>query len=301
MTDPAPQRTWKGWLRGQGVEMIKDLRFLGRGFIILCSLFAFLYLGSVLTLLVNQERLIFKPQPGYPKELPTLNRERIQWTLPTKLGPARGVLWKQPDDPRCLIYLYGNADNIESSLPKIEWISSRFKGSIFMADYPGYGENPGESGQREIQDLLLQWVERLEAQGFKASQRYLWGHSLGGGTASQLAAEVGSRGLILEATFTSLVDMAAESYPGVPIRWICRHPFDSVEALKDKALDVMVIHSVADGVVPFRLGQTLAQELGEEVVKVEGGHSESHLESSLTYTKALMGRWPEAFGPVSGD
>ncbi len=85
----------------------------------------------------------------------------------------------------------------------------------------------------------------------------LWGRSIGGAIAVQLAADPGARGLILERTFTSLPDVAACHYPWLPVRWLMHNRFDSLAQIGAYRGPLLQSHGTADEVVPFEQGQRL--------------------------------------------
>ena len=96
----------------------------------------------------------------------------------------------------------------------------------------------------------------------------LYGHSLGTGLAIELAAQLSDAGtppglLVLDAPYTSIRDRAAAQYPFVPVRWLLRHPFDSMARVPRVGSPTLVIHGTADTVVPYEDGETLASALGE--------------------------------------
>ena len=117
----------------------------------------------------------------------------------------------------------------------------------------------------------------------------LFGRSLGGAVATALAAEVKPAGLILESTFSSAKDMAAELYP--LLHWVLylRYTFDTATRLRQVHSPVMVIHSANDEIIPFRLGQKVFMAASEpkQFVEIRGDHNGGFLLSQPQYEKAL--------------
>src|SRR5207237_8994190 len=133
-----------------------------------------------------------------------------------------------------------------------------------------------------------------------AARRYIYGHSLGGAVAIDLAAwlSVGdapppARGLIVESTFTTLADMArALSYDWLPVQWILSQKFDSVAKMAAVRMPVLVVHGEADRYVPARFSRVLydAARGPKQLLLIDGAtHNNSMRVGSTEYRAALEG------------
>jgi fermentation-respiration switch protein FrsA (DUF1100 family) len=115
--------------------------------------------------------------------------------------------------------------------------------------------------------------------GVAENKIVLFGESLGGGVAVDLAAEDGAGGLVLLSTFTSLPDVAARVYPWVPVRWLMRTRLDSLSKIGRYAGPVIQFHGDRDEIIPFELGETLfaaVADPGKQFIKLPGGTHNSH-------------------------
>lgn len=279
--------SWMRQIRRQGGELLKDLHYLWRGALVVLSLGFFLYLGTFLMLVFSQEEVIFRPIPGFSEKLPIHGMVPKPMSMEWEEGEAKAMYWERAGSPGVLVFFYGNATNIERMYERVKWLASHTKLSIFMADFPGYGVTSGRPTQRGIQELMGLWLDKLESdEGMDREKRILWGHSLGGAVAAQMAKSHGAAGLILENTFNNMEDMGGLIYPWMPIGWVLRHPFASDEALVDWKGVILQFHSPADGVVPFLLGQRLSEALRENPrylwVETGGTHNGGYLEFSQT-------------------
>jgi hypothetical protein len=121
-------------------------------------------------------------------------------------------------------------------------------------------------------------------QGVPADDVVLYGESLGGGVAIQIAAEQGRvskavGALVLEAPLSSVTDVAAYHYAFVPVRWLLKDRFESVDKIGDVVAPVLIIHGENDRIVPIRFGQALfaaAKEPKEGRWIPGGGHEDLH-------------------------
>ena len=85
----------------------------------------------------------------------------------------------------------------------------------------------------------------------------LFGGSLGGAMAVELATRQPHRALILVSTFTSVPDMAQLTVPWLPSRWLVRHRFDNLAKIGQCQGPVFIAHGTADRLVPFSQGERL--------------------------------------------
>src|SRR5262249_7880760 len=84
-----------------------------------------------------------------------------------------------------------------------------------------------------------------------------FGESLGAAVALPLALEVPPRALILESPFTSAIEVGQRAFPWLPVRWIMRNRFASIEKIGRYHRPLLIIHGTQDTVIPFAMGQTL--------------------------------------------
>jgi fermentation-respiration switch protein FrsA (DUF1100 family) len=162
-------------------------------------------------------------------------------------------------NPRiAVLYCHGNGGTVAENPALLRWLRNECQASIFIFDYRGYGRSegsPSETGVLADARAAREWLAVRE--GIGEEQVVLVGRSLGGAVALDLAAEKGARGLVLESTFTSLPDVAAQHYWWVPVRQLMRSQMNSREKIGRYAGPLLQYHSRADEVVPFSLGEEL--------------------------------------------
>lgn len=204
-----------------------------------------------------QDSLLFHPDArplGEPP--PDASARFARATLVTGDG-LELAFWAAPPAPGkpTIVYFHGNAGNAADRFPFASALSRRGFG-IVLAEYRGYGGNPGkpsEAGLFADGRAYLDWVEA--AWGVTAP--YPLGESLGGAVAVAMAAERAVAGLVLDAPFTSVTDMAAGLFPWLPARRMVRHPFDNMSRLPGIQVPVLVVHAERDGVVPVAHGRAV--------------------------------------------
>ena len=175
-----------------------------------------------------------------------------------------------------MLYLHGARWNLTGSVTRIErWRRLGF--CVLAVDYRGFGRSTNVSPTEEnaYQDAEAAWD--YLAKVAPGRPRYIVGHSLGGAIAVELARRhPEAKGLVLEATLTSVQDMVDQSAWGfLPVALILTQKFDSLSKIGEVKMPVMIAHGTRDSTVPFQMGERLyeAAHAPKRFVKVEGaGH-----------------------------
>jgi alpha-beta hydrolase superfamily lysophospholipase len=207
-------------------------------------------------------------------------------------------LWLPNDDPKApvLLFLHGAGRSIDDNSYRAEHMRA-LGFSVFAIDYRGFGrstaELPSETAVYEDARAAWAWL----AQNQPDRPRYLFGHSLGGAIAIQLATEVpDARGLIVEGTFTSIPEVFQSMKWGwLPVTALITQRFDSISKIDKVKVPLLVVHGSRDGLVRPALAQTLYERARapKKFVLVEGGtHYSTNRMADGLYRQALK----ELFG-----
>jgi fermentation-respiration switch protein FrsA (DUF1100 family) len=163
---------------------------------------------------------------------------------------------------RTLLYLHGNAGNISHRHEIIERFAS-LPAHVLALDYRGYGRSDGSPSEEGLYaDARAAFDHLTKERGVPPNRVVIYGESLGGAVAVDLASKVQPCALIIQSSFTSIADMAAEVMPFVP-RFVIRTKMDSLEKIARVRAPILVVHSPADDVVPYRLGRRLYEAAPE--------------------------------------
>lgn len=223
------------------------VRRSARLFVAVVSLVATIYAGSVGLLFVFQRDLLFPGNQYRPTPSELGVPEMQQVTLRTRDGLDLVGWYAPPRGGRVTVVSFqGNDDFVGANAAFARQLIDRGIG-ILLTSYRGYSGNPGspsEDGLYEDGRAALDFVARSGARVI------LQGFSLGSAIAVQLATERKIVGLILEAPFTSAVDVAAAAYPFVPVRLLMRDRFDSVAKIGAVAAPVLLTYGTQDEVIP---------------------------------------------------
>ncbi|UNU25131.1 alpha/beta hydrolase [Microcoleus vaginatus] len=180
-----------------------------------------------------------------------------------------------------VLYLHGNASNVGANVEHA-YRFHRLGLSVFVMDYRGYGKSQGDfpSESQVYEDAQLAWDYLVKQRGINPNQIYLYGHSLGGAIAIDLAVRhPGAAGLIVEGSFTStraMVEFQKGLFWMFPIDFLLTQRFDSLSKVDRLQMPVLFIHGTADHVVPVEMSKKLfeaAPEPKKLYIVPDGGHT----------------------------
>jgi fermentation-respiration switch protein FrsA (DUF1100 family) len=155
-----------------------------------------------------------------------------------------------------LVWFHGNAGNISDRLLNIKLLHDRINTNIFIFDYRGYGQSEGSVSEKgtylDGEAAIAYLLGRDDA---AARKLILFGRSLGAAVAAEIATRVTTLGLILESPFVSIREMAREIFPSLPIGWLLRTRYDTLEKVRLVKTPILVLHGDRDATVPFAHGK----------------------------------------------
>jgi uncharacterized protein len=230
------------------------------------------YLGVILVLAFFENRLVYFPTSAQQDWQPPPTPDVKDLELTTSGGTRIHAWWLPAAGNGAVLYCHGNAGNLSHRGPTAEKIRQALGESVLIFDYPGYGKSggkPSERGCYQAADAAYAWL--LEQQ-IDPGKIIIYGGSLGGGVAVDLASRKKHRALVLAKTFTSLPDVGQYLHPWLPVRWFMRNRFDSLSKIGNCTAPVFIVHGTADTLIPFEFGQRLFAAANEpkQFMAVEG-------------------------------
>jgi fermentation-respiration switch protein FrsA (DUF1100 family) len=245
-----PRRSWKQ----------RAARLLGAA--ILC------YLGVLIVLLLLENRLLFHPLRAAQDWLPPPNARVQDVDLRTSSGTRIHGWWcpikNWEPGQGAMLYCHGNAGNLSHRGEAIALWQQALGISVLIFDYPGYGHSDGtptEAGCYASADAAYEWLTGTLK--VPPDQVLIYGGSLGGAVAVDLASRQPHRALILVKTFTSIPEAAQSVYPWLPARWLVRTRFDNLEKIARCTRPIFIAHGTTDRLVPFGQGRRLFEAANE--------------------------------------
>jgi pimeloyl-ACP methyl ester carboxylesterase len=190
---------------------------------------------------------------------------------------------------RVILLFHGNTGNISDCLESLRQFASLGYGT-FVFDYRGYGhseDRPDEQGTYHDADAAWEWL--LREKHFAPDAVVIVGRSLGAAIAAHIAARHRPAAVILESTFTSLPDIAAETHPLVPARLMTRFKYNTLARMPRIHSPVMIVHGREDQVIGYHHGERLYAAANEPKVflEISGDHATGFLDSGDKYIDGL--------------
>ncbi len=212
------------------------------------------------TIRVVENRLIYFP-PRYPAGFPAPETYRSDvedvWLVTADGVRINTFYHSNPASKQVLLWFHGNAENIGYDLDHLRELA-QIGVNILAVDYRGYGRSggsPDEAGVYRDADAAYDYL--TEQRHFRAQDIVIYGHSLGGAVAVNLASRRPCGGLIVQSSFTSARAMARRMF-GIPlIEYVVKSRFDSLERIREVRAPILIVHGTRDTVVPFSMGQEL--------------------------------------------
>ena len=216
------------------------------------------YLGVLLVLALLETTFVFHPVRAAQEWLPPPIDEIQEIDFLTADGAKMHGWWLPcPDSERTVLYFHGNAGNLSHRGNSVK-LRALLDAAVFIIDYPGYGKcagSPTEAGCYAAGFAAYDWLCKTQTRDPK--QILLYGCSLGGGVATELATQREHLALILVKTFTSAPDVGARWFPWAPVRWIMRTRFDNLQKIGAVRTPVFIAHGDGDDVIPYEHGERL--------------------------------------------
>lgn len=239
-----------------------------------------LYAAVVLAAWLIQTRLVYFPDPTRidPRQLGLAAVEE-RWL--TALDGTRVIVWHAPARPGqpTLLYFHGNGGNLANRASIIRRYMSEGVG-VYMMSYRGYsgsGGTPSEAAN--VRDARLAYGD-LRSLGVASNRIVLYGESLGTGIAARLATEEPAAALILEAPYTSIVDIGAQQFPFLPARWIMTERYETTLLVGRVRMPLLVVHGEADRIIPVEMGRAVfasaQQSSAKRLVTLPGAGHNNH-------------------------
>jgi fermentation-respiration switch protein FrsA (DUF1100 family) len=263
-----------------------------RGLLII-GLFALVAYLAVLALLFVMQRSLLFPGTGQSAtvaEAGLVGFEDV--VLATSDGESLAAWWRAPEPGRAVIvYFHGNGGSLWDRRFRAAALARQGRG-LLLVSYRGYAGSTGhasEAGLRIDARAAYDWVAR----SYEPARMVAYGESLGTGVVVRLATERAVAGVILDAPYTSIADVASAIYWFAPVGLLMRDPFRSLEIIHQIEAPLLVLHGDRDEVIPFTLGERLYAAAPEpkHFVRLPGvGHSTVLESGGLEHVDAFLTR-----------
>lgn len=262
-------------------------------FIEIIAVLLIAYAILALTLFFMQPKFLYKPLKDitYTPEEMGLDFENLFFQTPDGLK-INGWFVPASNAEFTILFCHGNGGNIAHRLDSIN-VFHNLGLNCLIFDYRGYGNsngNPSEEGTYYDAKAAYKWL--TEKKNISPDNIIIFGRSLGGAIAAQLAMTVGAKALVIESSFTSYANIGKKFYPYMPVHWFAKFNYPTLDYVKQVNCPVLIIHSRNDEIIPFEFGRQLFEAANEpkEFIELSGSHNDGFLASSEVYKKGWV-KW----------
>ena len=241
------------------------------------AVFAFLYLGGLIGLYVKQRDMLF-PIPPVGRTAPAVaGLPEAEEHVLTTVDGEKVIVWHVPAKPGhpVVLFFHGNGDFLAGRVSRFRNLISDGTGLVALSfrGYAGSTGSPSEQGL--LNDAAAAYA--FAAARYDASRIVAWGFSLGTGVAVAVASEQRIAKLILEAPYTSTVDVASGMLRIVPVSLLMRDQFHSDRLIGRVSVPLLIMHGEADPAINIIFGERLFAMANEpkQFVRFPGGGHEN--------------------------
>jgi pimeloyl-ACP methyl ester carboxylesterase len=245
--------------------------------------FAIGYSLLCIALYFQQQWLMFFPthQLEHTPSLYQLNYQDVWIPISKTEGQSDRIhgWWipaEKPDAP-VMLYFHHNAINIGANVSQALQFH-KLGYSIFLFDYRGFGQSEGAfpTEPQLYEDAQATWNYLTQARKLSPNRIVIYGHSVGGAMAIDLAAKhPEAAALVVQSTFTSMRDMTKRFgvYWFLPIELVLRQRFESLEKMKSIKMPVLIMTGTEDVQIPVEMGERLyaAAPGFKQLIIIQGG------------------------------
>jgi uncharacterized protein len=208
-----------------------------------------------------QRNMLYYPDTYIPSQEALAARNMAFW--PNGPGDYRGFVstWQAGKKSKgTIVVFHGNAGTAADRSYYVSALSP-LGYRVILAEYPGYGGRKGKLGEETfVRDAKA--TVRLASEKYGA-QVFLLGESLGCGVAAAVAKDPPVRigGMVLITPWDTLLSVAKEHFPWLPVRLFLRDKYDTIRDLKEFRGRIAVIGAEQDEIVPIHHAQALFASL----------------------------------------
>ena len=235
-----------------------------------------------------QEKLIFLPSKLPANYSFSFDEPFEEFYLTTDDGAKLNALHFKRKDPKgVILYFHGNAGDLSRWGQVVQYFV-KLNYDVVVMDYRTYGKSTGS-----LSELALlsdaQLFYKYVSERYKEEEIILYGRSLGTAMASYLVSMYTPSLLVLETPFYSLLDVAQDRFPILPLNYLLKYQFKSYQYLRTANCPILILHGDQDKVVPIYSSEKLYHSLegkDAEYIIVEGGEH-NNLSAFQTYRDAI--------------
>ena len=216
-----------------------------------------IYVSVLILLFIFQRNLMYHPnENNYFGDKLEVDVKKVNIKTPDNLSLLGWFHKKDLKKFKTILYFHGNAGKLENRIHKLNHFKDMDVNFLIIA-WRGFSGNEGKPSEKGLYidgSSAIAWLKNL---GLMEKDIILYGESLGTGIATHLAQNNDYAGLVLETPFTSMIEVAKNFYPYIPVGILLRDKYKNDKKIKNISIPVLVMHGEVDQIVPFWMGEKI--------------------------------------------
>ncbi|MEM6781553.1 MAG: alpha/beta hydrolase [Pseudomonadota bacterium] len=219
------------------------------------------YIAFVIALYLSQRNFMYFPDRMKPDISESGVDGKRELSVQTEDQLTLTGWYHEPAEGKpVVIWFHGNGLHHAYRMPRVIPLIENGYG-VLLASYRGYAGNPGKPTEQGLYKDARAFIKAIQDKGHSV---VLYGESLGTGVAVQMAIENSEiPAVILEAPYTSTVDVGQERFPIAPVRWLMKDRFESIKKVPALNRPLLILHGQKDMIVPYKYGARLFEAASE--------------------------------------
>lgn len=252
-----------------------------------------MYLAALSWLYVWQKHMVLRPTAPYEeKALRSKTLPYREARFRTNTGEVNAwVIPAEGSREEWVLVCGGSRGNLshEDYRQRYE-VLHKLNVNILCFDYPGFGKSQGQANEAELYAAAREaYFYLLNIEQVEENKIIVLGIEAGAVAALEVAGQVPVKGLILENPPTSLQDLAAQRYPLMPMRYLLKNSFNSLQRLDKVYVPKLIIGSESSQHIPAEHSRKVFEEAFEpkRLVMLRGTEQDALESERLSYQRSI--------------
>ena len=218
------------------------------------------YLVLLIFIYFNQRNLLYLPsENNYQNDKIQFSYEEIFIKVDDKITLKSWLINKDFREFKTLVLFHGNAGDLSNRIYKLNELN-KLDINILLISWRGFSGNKGSPTEKNLYEDAEAAIKWLNEKKVENNQIILYGESLGSGVAVEIGKKNNFNGIILESPFTSVENSAKIYYPYLPVKFLLKDRYDSINKIDKIRTPILIMHGKKDDIVPFSMGKELFEK-----------------------------------------
>ena len=218
------------------------------------------YIVVAIFIYFYQRNLLYHPsENNYQNDKIQFSYEEIFIKVDDKITLKSWLINKDFREFKTLVLFHGNAGDLSNRIYKLNELN-KLDINILLISWRGFSGNKGSPTEKNLYEDAEAAIKWLNKKKVENNQIILYGESLGSGVAVEIGKKNNFNGIILESPFTSVENSAKIYYPYLPVKFLLKDRYDSINKIDKIRTPILIMHGKKDDIIPFSMGKELFEK-----------------------------------------